>query len=118
MYSSDFYAERAAREKIHEEKERLAAQLEFIKKQNIQLHDEVESMGRYSFSVFCCVGGFCSKPVSEFSELSKSGVFCLCLFFFRHRQSMSEMQRRHVPRGTNPSDSSPHHHLQGGRGTA
>ncbi|TSK13354.1 Optineurin [Bagarius yarrelli] len=77
VYSSDFYAERAAREKIHEEKERLAAQLEFIKKQNIQLQDEMESMGR---------------------------------------QSMSEMQRRHVPRGTNPDESSPHHHhLQGGR---
>ncbi|GAA6086501.1 optineurin [Tachysurus ichikawai] len=76
VYSSDFYAERAAREKIHEEKERLAAQLEFFKKQNIQLQDEVESMGR---------------------------------------QSMTEMQRRHVPRGTNPADSSPHHHLQGGR---
>lgn len=52
MYSSDFYAERAAREKIHEEKERLAAQLEFFKKQNIQLQDEVESMGRYNLSVF------------------------------------------------------------------
>ncbi|KAK3517319.1 hypothetical protein QTP70_003395 [Hemibagrus guttatus] len=74
VYSSDFYAERAAREKIHEEKERLAAQLEFFKKQNIQLQDEVESMGR---------------------------------------QSMTEMQRRHVPRGTNPGDSSAH--LQGGR---
>lgn len=54
VYSSDFYAERAAREKIHEEKERLAAQLEFIKKQNIQLQDEVESMGRYKLCVLCC----------------------------------------------------------------
>ncbi|XP_060759395.1 optineurin isoform X2 [Neoarius graeffei] len=76
VYSSDFYAERAAREKIHEEKERLAAQLEFLRKQNIHLQDEVESMGR---------------------------------------QSMSEMQKRHVPRGANPGDSSPHHHLQGVR---
>ncbi|XP_053506532.1 optineurin [Ictalurus furcatus] len=76
VYSSDFYAERAAREKIHEEKERLATQLEFFKKQNIQLQDEVESMGR---------------------------------------QSMSEMQRRHVPHGANPGDPPPHHHLQGGR---
>lgn len=58
VYSSDFYAERAAREKIHEEKERLAAQLEFIKKQNIQLQDEVESLGRYNLSVFCRVGIF------------------------------------------------------------
>ena len=46
VYSSDFYAERAAREKIHEEKERLAAQLEFIKKQNSQLQDEMDSLGR------------------------------------------------------------------------
>lgn len=47
VYSSDFYAERAAREKLHEEKERLAAQLEFVKKQNSQLQDEMDSLGRY-----------------------------------------------------------------------
>ncbi|XP_062851217.1 optineurin [Trichomycterus rosablanca] len=74
VYSSDFYAERAAREKIHEKKERLAAQLEYIKKQNIQLQDEMESMGR---------------------------------------QSISDMQRRHVSQGANPGDSP--HHLQAGR---
>ncbi|XP_070997972.1 optineurin-like isoform X2 [Oncorhynchus clarkii lewisi] len=68
VYSSDFYAERAAREKIHEEKERLFAQLEFVKKQNTQLQDEVDSLGR---------------------------------------QSLSDMQRRHMPRGGN---------MQGARG--
>ncbi|XP_035604721.2 optineurin-like isoform X2 [Oncorhynchus keta] len=47
VYSSDFYAERAAREKIHEEKERLFAQLEFVKKQNTQLQDEIDSLGRW-----------------------------------------------------------------------
>ncbi|XP_014063327.1 optineurin isoform X2 [Salmo salar] len=47
VYSSDFYAERAAREKIHEEKERLSAQLEFVKKQNTQLQDEMDSLGRW-----------------------------------------------------------------------
>lgn len=47
VYSSDFYAERAAREKLHEEKERLAAQLEYVKKQNSQLQEEVDSLGRY-----------------------------------------------------------------------
>lgn len=62
VYSSDFYAERAAREKIHEEKERLATQLEFFKKQNIQLQDEMESMGRYQLSVFCCVCIFALNP--------------------------------------------------------
>ncbi|KAJ8261781.1 hypothetical protein GJAV_G00158330 [Gymnothorax javanicus] len=50
VYSSDFYAERAAREKIHEEKERLVAQLEFLKRQNSQLQDEMESMGRQSLN--------------------------------------------------------------------
>ncbi|XP_029901922.1 optineurin [Myripristis murdjan] len=50
VYSSDFYAERAAREKIHEEKERLAAQLEFVKKQNTQLQEEMDSLGRKSLN--------------------------------------------------------------------
>ncbi|XP_034019308.1 optineurin [Thalassophryne amazonica] len=50
VYSSDFYAERAAREKIHEEKERLATQLEFVKKQNTQLQEEMESLGRQSLN--------------------------------------------------------------------
>lgn len=50
VYSSDFYAERAAREKLHEEKERLAAQLEYVKKQNSQLQDEMDSMGRRSLN--------------------------------------------------------------------
>uniref|UniRef100_A0A3P8WUX8 Optineurin n=1 Tax=Cynoglossus semilaevis TaxID=244447 RepID=A0A3P8WUX8_CYNSE len=50
VYSSDFYAERAAREKLHEEKERLAAQLEYVKKQNSQLQEEVDSLGRHSLN--------------------------------------------------------------------
>ncbi|KAM6985651.1 optineurin isoform 2-T2 [Aplochiton taeniatus] len=50
VYSSDFYAERAAREKIHEEKERLATQLEFVKKQNNQLQEEMDSLGRHSLN--------------------------------------------------------------------
>lgn len=50
VYSSDFYAERAAREKLHEEKERLAAQLEFVKKQNTQLQQDLDSMGRRSLN--------------------------------------------------------------------
>lgn len=48
VYSSDFYAERAAREKLHEEKERLATQLEYVKKQNTQLQEEIDSFGRYA----------------------------------------------------------------------
>uniref|UniRef100_Q5RI56-2 Isoform 2 of Optineurin n=1 Tax=Danio rerio TaxID=7955 RepID=Q5RI56-2 len=77
IYSSDFYAERAAREKIHEEKERLATQLEYVKKQNSQLQEEMESLGRHS---------------------------------------MSEMQRRHVPRGANPQGPTAPNNLPGGRG--
>ncbi|CAK6959882.1 optineurin isoform X2 [Scomber scombrus] len=50
VYSSDFYAERAAREKLHEERERLAAQLEFVKKQNNQLQEEMDSLGRRSLN--------------------------------------------------------------------
>ncbi|KAM3587841.1 uncharacterized protein V6R79_015075 [Siganus canaliculatus] len=50
VYSSDFYAERAAREKLHEERERLATQLEYVKKQNTQLQEEMESLGRRSLN--------------------------------------------------------------------
>lgn len=46
VYSSDFYAERAAREKLHEERERLAAQLEYVMKQNTHLQEEMDSLGR------------------------------------------------------------------------
>uniref|UniRef100_A0A4W5N3L7 Optineurin n=1 Tax=Hucho hucho TaxID=62062 RepID=A0A4W5N3L7_9TELE len=77
VYSSDFYAERAAREKIHEEKERLSAQLEFVKKQNTQLQDEMDSLGR---------------------------------------QSLSDMQRRHMPHGGNAHGGAGPHNMQGARG--
>uniref|UniRef100_A0A8C9ZGP2 Optineurin n=1 Tax=Sander lucioperca TaxID=283035 RepID=A0A8C9ZGP2_SANLU len=50
VYSSDFYAERAAREKLHEERERLAAQLEYVKKQNNHLQEEMDSLGRRSLN--------------------------------------------------------------------
>ncbi|XP_010787616.1 optineurin [Notothenia coriiceps] len=50
VYSSDFYAEREAREKLHEERECLAAKLEYVKKQNHQLQDELESLGRRSLT--------------------------------------------------------------------
>ncbi|XP_051248750.1 optineurin isoform X2 [Dicentrarchus labrax] len=50
VYSSDFYAERAAREKLHEERERLAAQLEYVKKQNTHLQEEMDSLGRRSLN--------------------------------------------------------------------
>ncbi|XP_045141515.1 optineurin [Echinops telfairi] len=40
VYCSDFHAERAAREKIHEEKEQLALQLAILLKENDALEDE------------------------------------------------------------------------------
>lgn len=54
VYSSDFYAERAAREKLHEERERLATQLEYVKKQNTHLQEELDSMGRYGIREHSC----------------------------------------------------------------
>lgn len=54
VYSSDFYAERAAREKLHEERERLATQLEYVKKQNTHLQEELDSMGRYGIKDRSC----------------------------------------------------------------
>ncbi|KAG7270317.1 hypothetical protein CRUP_030217 [Coryphaenoides rupestris] len=50
VYSSDFYAERAAREKIHEEKEVLATELDYTKKLNLQLQEELESLGRHGLN--------------------------------------------------------------------
>lgn len=39
VYCSDFHAERAAREKIHEEKEQLAVQLAYLLKDQQNLED-------------------------------------------------------------------------------
>ncbi|XP_070784960.1 optineurin [Enoplosus armatus] len=50
VYSSDFFAERAAREKLHEERERLAAQLEYVKKQNTHMQEEMDSLCRLSLN--------------------------------------------------------------------
>lgn len=67
VYSSDFYAERAAREKLHEERERLAAQLEYVKKQNTHLQEEMDSLGRYGLKQKTKSG---STPVVQFTSLS------------------------------------------------
>ncbi|XP_078530298.1 optineurin [Lissotriton helveticus] len=48
IYSADFHAERDAREKIHEEKERLAVQLEYVVKENSKLKEDLDKMGRQS----------------------------------------------------------------------
>ncbi|XP_067861169.1 optineurin isoform X3 [Heptranchias perlo] len=46
VYSADFHAERAAREEIHAEKERLAEKLDFLVKENTKLKEELEALGR------------------------------------------------------------------------
>ncbi len=71
IYSSDFYAERAAREKIHEEKERLANQLEYVKKQHTQLQDEMESLGRYAIN-------FKHLPTHMWPLWFEKGFFLCC----------------------------------------
>ncbi|XP_057711132.1 optineurin [Corythoichthys intestinalis] len=48
VYMSDFYAEREAREKLHEERERLAVQLEYLRKQNAHMQEELNARGRDS----------------------------------------------------------------------
>ncbi|XP_067861168.1 optineurin isoform X2 [Heptranchias perlo] len=48
VYSADFHAERAAREEIHAEKERLAEKLDFLVKENTKLKEELEALGRQS----------------------------------------------------------------------
>ncbi|XP_077450485.1 optineurin [Stigmatopora argus] len=50
VYMSDFYAEREAREKLHEECERLSVQLEYVRKQNAHLQEVLNSGGRDSLS--------------------------------------------------------------------
>ena len=104
VYSSDFYAERAAREKIHEEKERLSAQLDFVKKQNTQLQDEMDSLGRcasdYILMIWSQTGHIRWRSLPFWIHRLTTTGFC--------RQSLSDMQRRHMPRGGN---------MQGARGT-
>lgn len=48
VYSLDFNAERAAREKIHEEKEHLCVELEVLKEQNRRLQEELDALARQS----------------------------------------------------------------------
>ncbi|XP_069483895.1 optineurin isoform X1 [Ambystoma mexicanum] len=48
VYCADFHAERAAREKIHEEKENLAIKLEYAIKENAKLKEDLDHVGRQS----------------------------------------------------------------------
>uniref|UniRef100_H2ZSA1 Optineurin n=1 Tax=Latimeria chalumnae TaxID=7897 RepID=H2ZSA1_LATCH len=84
VYCSDFHAERAAREKIHEEKEKLAIQLEYMKKENSNLKDDLIRLGRYSKI---------KKKHIQISVVSSEPVYIPC------RPSIVEMQRRHGAQG-------------------
>lgn len=83
VYSSDFYAERAAREKLHEERERLATQLEYVKKQNTQLQDEIDSLGRYGLKR--CIG-FRRRTLSLF-------WFYSCAIYFLYQGANVNFER-------------------------
>ncbi|XP_077565644.1 optineurin [Stigmatopora nigra] len=50
VYMSDFYAEREAREKLHEERERLSVQLEYVSQKNTYLQEMLNSRSRESLS--------------------------------------------------------------------
>jgi len=59
VYCSDFHAERAAREKIHEEKEQLAVQLAYLLKEQQNLEDlgrwEQTGWAAFGFVLFHCM---------------------------------------------------------------
>ncbi|XP_043943898.1 optineurin isoform X2 [Protopterus annectens] len=50
IYCADFHAEREARQKIHEDKERLGVQLEFLVKENSKLREDLDNLGRQSLA--------------------------------------------------------------------
>ncbi|XP_010619601.2 optineurin isoform X5 [Fukomys damarensis] len=76
VYCSDFHAERAAREKIHEEKEQLALQLAILLKENNAFEDD-----------------------GSFSVAAEHQLQC---GFDPSRQSLMEMQSRHGARTGDP----------------
>ncbi len=105
IYSSDFYAERAAREKIHEEKEAFG-----------------KSAGVCEETAHPASGwdGVTREVRHKLQTLTHSHVTSVIWkgkFFMLHfRHSMSEMQRRHMSHGANPQGPASPHHPQGGRG--
>ncbi|GAB1285941.1 Optineurin [Apodemus speciosus] len=70
VYCSDFHAERAAREKIHEEKEQLALQLAILLKEN----DDFEDGGRQSLMEMQCRHGARTSDSDQQAYLFERGA--------------------------------------------
>ncbi|KAI1905432.1 hypothetical protein AGOR_G00016120 [Albula goreensis] len=62
VYKLDFFAEREAREKIHEEKERLAEQLEILRMQHSQLEEKIGRQSLGEIQRRCLTGRGLSGP--------------------------------------------------------
>ncbi|XP_062928850.1 optineurin [Mobula hypostoma] len=72
VYSVDFHAERAAREKIHAEKEAMAEKLDLLLKENTQLKEELDTFGRQSLAELQRRHGSCGTE--DDNALQQQGV--------------------------------------------
>ncbi|XP_051890087.1 optineurin [Pristis pectinata] len=74
VYSADFHAERAAREAIHAEKESMAERLELLMKENTQLKEELDTLGRQSLVELQRRHGSCGSVAEDDEALQHRGV--------------------------------------------
>ncbi|XP_078275579.1 optineurin isoform X1 [Rhinoraja longicauda] len=74
VYSADFHAEREAREAIHTEKESLVERLDMLMKENIQLKDELDTLGRQSLVELQLRHGGCGPVAETDAALQQQGV--------------------------------------------
>ncbi|XP_072922670.1 optineurin isoform X2 [Hemitrygon akajei] len=74
VYSADFHAERAARETIHAEKEAMAERLDRLMKENTQLKEELDTLGRQSLAELQRRHGSCGPMTEDDDALQQQGV--------------------------------------------
>ncbi|XP_072097681.1 optineurin [Mobula birostris] len=74
VYSVDFHAERAAREKIHAEKEAMAEKLDLLLKENTQLKEQLDTFGRQSLAELQRRHGSCGPVTEDDEALQQQGV--------------------------------------------
>lgn len=74
VYSADFHAERAAREAIHTEKQSLVERLDELMKENIQLKDELDTLGRQSLVELQRRHGGCGPVAENDAALQQQGA--------------------------------------------
>ncbi|XP_059843264.1 optineurin isoform X2 [Hypanus sabinus] len=74
VYSADFHAERAARETIHAEKEAMAERLDRLMKENTQLKEELDTLGRQSLAELQRRHGSCGPMTEGDDALQQQGV--------------------------------------------